>query len=141
MSLNTPKRIQRINRIFELRCMGWTMNQIQKGLREEHFIRGTSTKQIRRDLRSPQMKAYVDELIRLQMKEIYDCTDVKTRLEYRDRILNKLVPSRRITKTQRLTDKGLKIGKQPIKLIAWDITKQDSRKISTNSGEAKTVPQ
>ena len=107
------KQDQRRVRVIELRCSGYTEAQIAEML-------GVSERTIRRDLRSAIAEEFVSELKRRQLKDIEESQDPKTRLEYRDKLLNKLIPKKVNQKTSG--------GRVPIILQMWKPEEKEDEK-------------
>jgi transposase len=87
------KRANRRLQVIELMCKGFTEIQIAKKL-------GVSERTIRRDLRSLEAQEFGEELKRRQLRDIAECEDIRLRLEYRDRLLGKLIPKKVNKKTE-----------------------------------------
>ena len=98
------KQISRRKKVIGYFCSGLNAVQIAKKL-------GVSERTVRRDLKSGQIQEYIDELLRRQLKDIEEGRDRKIRLQYRDKLLDKLMP-KKVTKT-------LDGGKTPIILEMW----------------------
>jgi len=87
----TALRIEtRRRRVIELRCLGLTIPQISEKLRDEGFR--ASEKTIWNDLHSSTVEDFVEELKRRQLADIALSEEYKTRLHFRDRLLDKLIP-------------------------------------------------
>ena len=81
------KQVERRIRVMQLRCSCYTEAQIAAVL-------GVSERTVRRDLRSSDAEEFVCELKRRQFKDIEECQDLKMRLDFRDKMLNKLMPKK-----------------------------------------------
>ena len=93
--------------------MGLTESQIAKKL-------GVSERTVRRDLRSLQVQEFVEELKRRQLQDIEESEDPRTRLHYRDKMLDKLIPRHLNTKVDG--------GSTPIILEIWRPQTEDKNK-------------
>ena len=91
-------------RVVQLWISGYTQAQIAQMLK-------ISERTIRRDVKSTVAEEFVRELQRRQFKDIEECEDPKTRMHYRDKMLNKLMPKNVNHKTPE--------GKAPIYLQKW----------------------
>jgi orotate phosphoribosyltransferase-like protein len=82
-----------IRRIIELRCRGYKISEIADEL-------GVSDRTIIRIRVSDEYdKAVEEEIERMQLKDIDDA-DIKTRLHYRDRFLDKIKPKKIESKSE-----------------------------------------
>ncbi len=89
----TVKQLQRRKRTIELSCKGLTIPQINNALHQEHFE--TSEHTVFDDLHSQTADEYREELERQQRADITMAKeDLKIRLEYRDRMIDRLTPKR-----------------------------------------------
>ena len=88
------KQESRIRRIFELRCLGYTIPQISDKLREEGFKTGFSEHQVFNDLHSDEANRIAEEILRRQLMDIAIADDLKDRMFFRDKILNKIMPKK-----------------------------------------------
>jgi len=79
-------------RVVELRARGLTYEQIAHEL-------GVCSRTVIRDMQSVDVKKFVEELVRRQLEDI-EGADEKSRLRYRDYILDKLMPKRVEAKTE-----------------------------------------
>jgi hypothetical protein len=86
------KEENRISRIFELRCLGYTIPQISDKLQEESFKTGYSERQVWRDLHSDEANRMAEEILRRQLMDIAIADDLKDRMFFRDKILSKIMP-------------------------------------------------
>ena len=84
------KRVARQRRTIELRCLGYSIPKIAETLKEEKIK--SSERTVFRDLRSALAEDMIQELLRIQNRDITEAQDVEVRLKYRDRILGKLMP-------------------------------------------------
>ena len=111
MTQNVPKLklVARRRKVIELRAKGKTIQKIAEEL-------GVSEKTIDRDLKSQQIQDFIDELIRQQLEDIIEA-EIKTRLQYRNSLLNKLMPKQIEQKTE---------TKGEIIIKAWDLGKGTS---------------
>ena len=80
----------RQRRVGELREIGLKIDQIQERLAEEGQF--WSIRTIKDDLKSRTAEERRDELERAQSADISRCDDVKVRLEFRDRKIERLTP-------------------------------------------------
>lgn len=87
-----PKVDVRRRRVFELRCRGLTIPAIYEKLREEGIF--ACEKTIWSDLHSDQLQGFIEELLRRQFADMELSGSYKLKLEYRDRILDKMMPSK-----------------------------------------------
>jgi uncharacterized protein YerC len=76
------KQLIRREKVAQLICEGKTRVEIAK-------ILGVSTKTIDSDLMSDGGNYFEKELLRRQLRDIHDCRDIKLRLKYRDKLLDK----------------------------------------------------
>ena len=89
----TPKQLQRRKRTLELHVKGLTIPQINKALHDEHFE--TSEHTVFDDVHSQTADEYKEELKRQQRADITMAKDdLKVRLEYRDRMIDRLTPKK-----------------------------------------------
>ena len=89
----TPKQLQRRKRTLELYVKGLTIPQINKALHDEHFE--TSEHTVFDDVHSQTADEYKEELERQQRADITMAKDdLKVRLEYRDRMIDRLTPKK-----------------------------------------------
>ena len=89
----TVKQLQRRKRTIELSCKGLTIPQINNALHQEDFE--TSEHTVFDDLHSQTADEYKEELERQQRADITMAQkDLKLRLEYRDRMIDRLTPKR-----------------------------------------------
>jgi AraC-like DNA-binding protein len=116
------KKTGRISRILELRVKGYTLEQIATELK-------CNESTIRRNLKDESTQAFVDTLIRAQLADIVEAK-TGTRLHYRDKLLEKLMPRKVESKTEGKLDIAVDKGKD----IADLLTKYDSLFLE------KTVP-
>jgi len=86
------KVASRRRRVFELRCLGYKIFQIKEKLADEKQFWSEDT--IKADLRSGDAKAYLEELERQQFADIAMEDDRKVKLEYRDRMIERLTPKK-----------------------------------------------
>lgn len=93
MSQNVPpaklvvlKTAARRRKIIELRVHGYTVEYIAKVL-------GVSKKTVDRDLKSKDIQDFTERLMRQQLVDVSKA-DLETRLQYRDKLLEKLMPQR-----------------------------------------------
>ena len=129
--MTSPKQLTRRRRVFELRVIGLTIPQIQQKMTEEDFK--VSERTIWQDLRSDDVKEFTDELMRRQLADITLSDNISVRLNYRDRLLDKLLP-------KKVESKGeIEAG---IIIKGWDLgnAKGDSGKLQPPS-TAGSVPQ
>ena len=87
-----PKVDLRRRRVFELRCRGFTIPAIYEKLREEGIF--ACEKTIWSDLHSDQLQGFIEELLRRQFADMELSGSYKLKLEYRDRILERMMPSK-----------------------------------------------
>jgi len=87
MSQKCPKltKRQRRRRVVELRAQGYTLQHIADALK-------VNEKTIDRDLKSVDVKIVVDELIRRQLDDMEHEEKGYVRLQFRDKLLEKLMP-------------------------------------------------
>ena len=89
----TAKQLQRRKRTLELHVKGLTIPQINKALHDEHFE--TSEHTVFDDVHSQTADEYKEELERQQRADITMAKDdLKVRLEYRDRMIDRLTPKK-----------------------------------------------
>lgn len=89
----TLKQLQRRKRTLELHVKGLTIPQINNALLEEEYE--TSEHTVFDDIHSQTAIEYREELERQQRADITMAQkDLKLRLEYRDRIIDRLTPKR-----------------------------------------------
>jgi hypothetical protein len=84
------KVAKRRHRVIELRCLGYKIPQIKEKLAEEGQDWSEDT--IKRDLRSEDAEETLSELTRQQFADIALCESRKVKLEYRDRLIERLMP-------------------------------------------------
>jgi hypothetical protein len=84
------KVANRRRRVFELRCLGYKIPQIKEKLAEEKQFWSEDT--IKADLHSGDASAYLEELERQQFADIALEDDRKVKLEFRDRMIERLTP-------------------------------------------------
>ena len=108
------KKAGRISRILELRVKGYTLEQIATELK-------CNESTIRRNLQDEPTQAFVDTLIRAQLADIVEAK-TGTRLHYRDKLLEKLMPRKVESKTEGKLDIAVDKGKD----IADLLTKYDA---------------
>lgn len=84
------KVVNRRRRVFELRCLGYKIPQIKEKLAEEGHFWSEDT--IKSDLHSEDASAFLEELERQQFADIALEDDRKVKLEYRDRMIERLTP-------------------------------------------------
>ena len=84
------KITKRMQRSCELRCLGYKIPQIKAKLAEEGQVWSEDT--IKRDLASVQAKDMLEELKRQQYTDIALCENRRDRMEYRDRMIERLEP-------------------------------------------------
>jgi DNA-binding transcriptional MerR regulator len=84
------KVAKRRRRVCELRCLGLKIPQIKEMLSKEG--QNWSEDTIKRDLSSLQAQETLEELERQQLSDIAFAEDRKTKLEYRDRMIERLMP-------------------------------------------------
>jgi|WetSurMetagenome_2_1015567.scaffolds.fasta_scaffold186721_2 hypothetical protein len=84
------KVAKRRRRVCELRCLGYKIPQIKEKLLEEGQAWSEDT--IKRDLKSEEAEETLSELVRLQYADIALCESRKVKLEYRDRMIERLLP-------------------------------------------------
>jgi hypothetical protein len=80
----------RRRRVVELRCLGYKIPQIKEKLAEEGKVWGETT--IKSDLASATAEETLDELKRQQCADIALAESRKDKLEYRDRMIERLTP-------------------------------------------------
>jgi len=97
------KKAGRISRILELRVKGYTHEQIAKELK-------CNEKTIRRNLKDEPTQSFIDTLMQAQLADIIEAK-TGTRLHYRDKLLEKLMPRKIEQKTEgKLQVESLQIG-------------------------------
>ena len=106
------KQVERRIRVMQLRCSGYTEVQIADVL-------GVSERTVRRDLRSSAAEDFVCELKRRQFKDIEECEDLKMRLDFRDKMLNKLMPKK--------VNQTIQGGKTPFVLRMWKPEEEETK--------------
>jgi hypothetical protein len=84
------KVANRRRRIIELRCLGYKIPQIKEKLAEERQVWSEFT--IKSDLRSLSAEEVLEELNRQQCADIALAENRKDKLEFRDRMIERLVP-------------------------------------------------
>ena len=82
-------KISRLNRAFELKMRGMSDAEISKTMKGEGF-KCVSRRTISRLMTSVEARRRVEELERLQLRDI-SMADLPMRLEYRDRLLGRLM--------------------------------------------------
>lgn len=89
MSLNVPKLKPSIRRkrVIDYRAQGKNIQDIAEKL-------NVSEKTIDRDLKSVQVKAFIDEIQRQQLDDIQHEEKSYIRMQFRDKLLDKLMPKR-----------------------------------------------
>ena len=85
-------KVSRLARALDLKTRGLTDSEISVRMTEEGYRR-VSMHTINRLLNGVEAKLFVDELLRLQLRDI-TISDTHLRLKYRDKILEKLMPRR-----------------------------------------------
>jgi transcriptional regulator with XRE-family HTH domain len=108
------KKAGRISRILELRVKGYTLEQIATELK-------CNESTIRRNLKDEPTQAFIDTLMRAQLADILEAK-TGTRLHYRDKLLEKLMPRKVESKTEGKLDIAVDKGKD----IADLLTKYDT---------------
>ena len=98
------KQVIRRGRVVKLMCMGKSGQEIAD-------ILGVSIRTVQRDLKSIEVQEIVEELKRRQLLDIEESEDERTRLQYRDKLLDKLIPKKVNTKIEG--------GRRPIILEIW----------------------
>jgi len=116
------KKAGRISRILELRVKGYTLEQIATELK-------CNESTIRRNLKDESTQAFIDALVREQLADIV-AAKTGTRLHYRDKLLEKMMPRKVESKTEGKLDIAVDKGKD----IADLLTKYDTLFLE------KTVP-
>ena len=106
------KQVERRIRVMQLRCSGYTEVQIADVL-------GVSERTVRRDLRSSAAEDFVCEFKRRQFKDIEECEDLKMRLDFRDKMLNKLMPKK--------VNQTIQGGKTPFVLRMWKPEEEETK--------------
>jgi hypothetical protein len=91
------KVANRRRRIIELRCLGYKIPQIKEKLAEEGQVWSEFT--IKSDLRSLSAEEVLEELNRQQCADIALAENRKDKLEFRDRMIERLMP-RKSTQTE-----------------------------------------
>ena len=115
----TVKQLQRRKRTIELSCKGLTIPQINNALNQENFE--TSEHTVFDDLHSQTAVEYGEELERQQRADITLAQkDLKLRLEYRNRIIDRLTPKRIEQKVE---------GGETFKVEIIDNSKQQSNRV------------
>jgi hypothetical protein len=84
------KVANRRRRIIELRCLGYKIPQIKEKLAEEGQLWSEFT--IKSDLRSLSAEEVLEELNRQQCADIALAENRKDKLEFRDRMIERLMP-------------------------------------------------
>lgn len=84
------KTDSRLARALELKIRGLTYAEISKRMTEEGYNK-VSLRTINRLLNSLEAQNYVEELKRLQLRDI-TIAEIPLRLKYRDKLLDKLMP-------------------------------------------------
>jgi len=108
--------LARQRRVFELHALGYPIPYISNKLKDEGFRVGTSERTVWEDLHSHYVEQLTEELIRRQLMDIALAeNDFKTRLHYRDRLLDKLVPKKiesksKVSGTAEIVIKGWRLG-------------------------------
>ena len=85
-------KVSRLARALDLKTRGLTDSEISARMTEEGYRR-VSMHTVNRLLNGVEAKLFVDELLRLQLRDI-TISDTHLRLKYRDKILEKLMPRR-----------------------------------------------
>jgi IS30 family transposase len=104
------KKAGRISRILELRVKGYTHEQIAKEL-------NCNEKTIRRNLKDEPTQSFIDTLMQAQLADIIEAK-TGTRLHYRDKLLEKLMPRKIEQKTEGKLDIAVDKGKDIAGLLA-----------------------
>ena len=82
----------RLARALDLKARGLTDAEISERMKDEGYMH-VSVRTINSLLNSLEAKSFVDELLRLQLRDI-TTSDTALRMKYRDRLLEKLMPKR-----------------------------------------------
>jgi predicted transcriptional regulator len=116
------KKATRISKALQLQAKGYTLEQIAQEL-------GCNEKTIRRNLKDEPTQAFIDALVQAQLVDIVGAK-TGTRLHYRDKLLEKMMPRKVESKTEGKLDIAVDKGKD----IADLLTKYDTLFLE------KTVP-
>ena len=125
MSEKNPKQSPKVKetarrkRVLELRTRGLTIEGIKEVLKTQDGI-DVAYITVKRDLQSVQANEFSDELVRQQLADITTSNEPRLRLEFRDRILDKIIPRRaKIQQNIKQEVSGdLKVGADIDQLIA-----------------------
>lgn len=103
--MTLPKTVTK--RIVELWGIGASAEETQKALADEDIKLCTNTIYAKR--KSITAQEMIEELIRKQLRDIAQCgDDYRTRLEYRDRMLDKYMPKKTENKNEQIGEIKLK---------------------------------
>ncbi len=80
------KKVSRVSKILELRVKGYTLEQIAAEL-------NCSEKTVRRSLKDEPIQEFIDALLQAQLADIAGAK-TGTRLHYRDKLLEKMMPQK-----------------------------------------------
>ena len=89
MAKTKLKQATRVQRIVELRSLGYTLRMIADKMKAEGYRISEHT--VWRDLHSAAMDDINFELMRRQLADINASNDIGLRLEYRSRLIKKLM--------------------------------------------------
>jgi len=110
----------RRGRIIELRMLGYKIPDIKNKLADEGQFWSEDT--IKNDLASSDASDFLQELKRQQAADIALCDDRQTRLEYRDREINRLSPRK---SPENQVNVGVNVGPK-IRVEILDHSKEQS---------------
>lgn len=99
MGGSKAKRKIRVTRALELMSSGLTIGEISKMMIYEGYA--ASERTIWSDLNGVEAKEYLGELIRKQLADIAIEPDSNIRMKYRDKLLDKMMPSKIVQKVER----------------------------------------
>jgi len=111
------QRKRRLRRVLELSTAGMTIPDISTQMKTEGFA--ASERTVWTDLNSIEAKDYQAEILRKQLTDI-TIADIKTRLKYRGKLLDKLMPSKVEQKVQ---------GDLSFTLEAWRPRKEEEEPV------------
>ena len=101
MGGSKAQRKRRVRRVLELSTSGMTIPQISEQMKDEGFK--ASERTVWSDLNSVEAKVYTEEILRKQLTDI-TLADIKTRLKYRGRLLDNLMPKKTESKVETTGD-------------------------------------
>ena len=91
MGGSKAQRKRRVRRVLELSTSGMTIPDISAMMKKEGFA--ASERTVWSDLNGIEAKDYMEEILRKQLTDI-TIADIALRLQYRGKLLDKLLPSK-----------------------------------------------